>query len=124
MAVLNTLRQEITQSLTGLGLNLYTHIPGRMSLPGAFVMAGSPYVEQGQTFGERTVRFEVVLATQTGENSAETSALDALIEAAQAALESDGWLVEQISQPYSMDFSNGQALVTQITVTSEVTFTN
>jgi len=122
MTVLTELRTELVDALVGLDLNTYTHIPGRLALPGAFVMAGSPYISQGQTFGERTVRFDVVLATQTGGNASETSALDELIESAQAALESAGWLVEEVAQPYSMDFNNAEALVTSITVTAPVTF--
>lgn len=123
-SIFGVLRTEIVDALAGIDLNTYTHIPGRMALPGAFVMAGAPYVEQGQTFGERIVRFEVVLAVQTGDNAAETSALDELIETAQAALENAGWLVEQISQPYGMDFNNAEGLVVSITVTTPVTFTN
>jgi len=124
MTVLSALRDELVAALSGLDIYTYTHIPGRMALPGAFVMAGSPYISQGQTFGARTVRFEVVIATQTGDNSAETSALDELLEAAQTALETEGWLVEQVSQPYAMDFNNSEALVTSITVTSDVTFSS
>jgi hypothetical protein len=77
MSTLLELRQELVSALTGsdLNLNLYTHIPGQLALPGAFVMAGSPYIEQGQTFGERIVRFEVVLCTAQGDNASETSAL-------------------------------------------------
>lgn len=123
MSALNDLRAELVEALQGLDLTLYTHIPGRMSLPGAFVMAGSPYIEAGQTFGTRTVRFSVVLAVQTGDNQSETSALDDLIEGAQAALEAADWLVESVSQPYAMAFNNSEGLVTEITVTaSDVTF--
>lgn len=123
MSQLGDLRQELVDALAGLDLNLYTHVPGRMALPGVFVMAGSPYIESGETLGERTVRFEVVVCTQTGDNDSETSALDELIESAQAALEAEDWLVEQISQPYAMAFNNAQGLVTAITVTTPVTFT-
>lgn len=123
MGVLTDLRTDIATALAPTGLNTYTHIPGRMALPGAFVMAGSPYIEQGDTFGSRTVRFGVVLATQTGSNQAETTALDDLIEQAQAALTDDDWLVEEVSQPYAQAFNNTEALVTEITVTTTVTFT-
>jgi len=124
MSVLGDLRQEVVEALTGLDLTLYTHIPGRMNLPGAFVMAGSPYVEQGQTFGERLVRFSVVTATNTGENNAETAALDELLEAAQARLEAAGWTVESISQPEAQAFGNAEALVASLNVAALVTFPN
>lgn len=122
MTLLSTLRTELVAPLGELGINTYTHLPGRMALPGAAVMAGSPYIEQGDTFGSKTVRFSVVLAIPTGTNQAETEALDDLIEAAQAALEADGWLVESVAQPFSMSFNNTEGLVTQITVTTPVTF--
>lgn len=118
MSVLNTLRVELVESLEDLDITLYTHIPGSMALPGAFVMAGSPYIEGGETFGTRAVRFTVILAVQSGDNQSETSALDDLIEGAQAALEAADWLVESVSQPYSMAFNNTDGLVTEINVTA------
>lgn len=122
MSALKTLREEIVAALDGLALNTYTHVPGSVALPGAFVMAGSPYIEQGQTLGGRIVRFDVVFCVQQGDNASETSALDELIEAAQAALEDDGWLIESVAQPYAMSFNNAQGLVTSITVTAPVAF--
>ncbi len=120
MTVLSILRQEVVDALKAVDdLNLYTHVPGRMALPGAFVMAGSPYVEQDVTFDSRLVRFEVIICAPAGDNDAETSALDELIEAAMHALESDKWVIESVSQPYSMEFNNAQGLVTSITITSD-----
>ncbi|TDL43599.1 hypothetical protein [Microbacterium oleivorans] len=116
------LRTDLATALGALGITTYTHVPGRLDLPGAFVMAGSPYIEQGQTFGERIVRFQVVIATQTGDNLSETSALDELILSAQAALEEDGWVVESIEQPYASDFNNAKALVTILNVSAPETF--
>lgn len=119
MSTLTDLRTELTESLTPLSVTTYTHVPGRMSLPGAFVMAGSPYIEQGDTFGARRIRFAVILAVQTGTNQSETTALDELIESAITALETDDWLVEEVSQPYSMAFNNAEGLVVELTVTTE-----
>ncbi|QRY40850.1 hypothetical protein JVX92_00715 [Microbacterium hominis] len=115
-------RESICDALAPLDLNTYTHIPGRMDLPGAFVAAGSPYIEQGQTFGERLVRFQIALAVQTGDNLSETEALDRLIENAQAALDEAGWVVEEVQQPYMQDFNNAPALITIITVSAFETF--
>lgn len=122
MSRLLELRQEIATAIAPLDLSIYTHIPGRMDLPGAFIAAGNPYIEQGQTFGERLVRFEVVIASQTGDNLSETTALDELIERAQALLDAAGWTVEEISQPYIQDVNNSAALVTTFTVSSFETF--
>lgn len=119
---LTELRTHLADALAPLGVTTYTHIPARMSLPGAFIAAGSPYIEQGQTFGERLVRFEVVLATQTGDNLSENSSLDELIENAQALLDTAGWQVEEVSQPYIQEFANAPSLVTQFTVSTFETF--
>ena len=130
MSVLPTLRQGLVDVLrdAGLDLNLYTHVPGAIAVPAAFVAAGGPnYIEviQGvNTFGEKTVRFNVCLVVEPGDNDSETSALDELIETAQAALEADGWLIDYVSVPENYAFANGViGLVTAITVTSPVTFT-
>ncbi|PDQ34129.1 MAG: hypothetical protein B5766_12925 [Candidatus Lumbricidophila eiseniae] len=123
MSVLSRLRQELVTTLAGLDLNLYTHVPGRLALPGGFVMAGSPYIEQELTFATRTVRFDVIICTPQADNATETGALDTLIGAALALLETEGWLVEQVSQPYQMAFNNSQGLVAAITVTTPTTFT-
>jgi len=122
MGKLLDLRKELADAVSTLDLTTYTHIPGAMSLPGAFVMAGNPYMEQGQTFGETLIRFELAIATQTGDNLSETEALDSLIESAIELLDSAGWDIEQVSQPFMQDFSNASALVTVFTVSASETF--
>lgn len=123
MGVLTAVRAELADTLAPLGVNTYTHLPGRAALPSAIVLAGSPYLEQGQTFGERLVRHELWISAAKGDNQSETSHLDDLLDAAVVALETDGWLVEQISQPFEFEINNGSALTASITVTSGVTFT-
>lgn len=122
MSVLLDLRTEIADTLGGLDLTTYTHVPGRVHLPAAFVMAGSPYIEQGQTFGERLVRFVVALVAQTGDNLSETVALDEQIEAAMAVLHAAGWTVESVAQPTAQAFDNTECLVTNLTVATFVAF--
>lgn len=120
MSTLGDLRTELADALAPLGITTYTHIPARMSLPGVFVMAGEPYVSEGQTLGERLVRFQAVLAAQKASNIAETAETDELIEKAVIALESDAWTVEEIAQPSAMDFHNTPALVVVLTVTTTI----
>lgn len=124
MGALLTLRTELAELLAPLDLNTYTHLPGRAALPSAIVLAGSPYVESGQVFGEHFVRFEVHLSTAKGDNQSETTALDALVESAIPLLVQDGWTVESLTQPFEFDINNGAALTVAITVTAPVTFTN
>lgn len=118
--VLKQLRGEIADTVTGI--TTYDHVPARAVLPCAWVLPGSPYIEQGQTFGERLVRFQLVLATHPGANAAETEALDALIEQCQAELEADGWQVVTVAQPNIQDLNGAEVLVTEITVATAATF--
>lgn len=120
MSALKAIREELVAAIKDLDLNTYTHVPGRMALPGAFVMAGNPYIEASDTFGERRVRYGVVVAAQTADNRSETEATDTLIERVVTALEADDWLVEEVSQPYTQQFNNAQALVVEITVTTTI----
>ncbi|MBX3309708.1 MAG: hypothetical protein KF739_04645 [Cryobacterium sp.] len=122
MNELLTLREEIVDALDGLDLNLYTHVPGRPALPCAWVQAGSPYITAGQTVDERIVRFNVILAAQVGDNLTETTALDELIESGMAALENNGWVVEEVFQPFSAEFNGTTGLITSITVATPATF--
>lgn len=118
---LKSLREELVGALKGIkGLTGYTHVPGRMALPGAFIMAGSPYLEGSDRFDERIVRFVVVLAAQTADNNAETEATDTLVEAAVVRLEADEWLVESVGQPYATQFNNANALVVEIAVSTTI----
>lgn len=123
MNTLTTTRNEVADVLAPLGVTTYAHVPGRMNLPAAFIMAGSPYIEQGETFGSRLVRFIVVLAEHTASNLEETEALDDRIEHAQKLLEADGWLIEQVAQPTVMQFNNTDGLVAEITISTPITFT-
>lgn len=122
MGVLKDLRAELVAALAGIdGLTGYTHIPGRMALPGVFVMAGTPYLEASDTFGERIVRFGVVVAAQTADNNAETESTDTLLEEIVGRLEDeDEWLVESVGQPYATQFNNANALVIEIGVSTTI----
>lgn len=124
MSTLGLLRDEITVTLSVMDLNVYTHLSGRAALPSAMVLAGSPYVESGQTFNSHLVRFEVWLSAEKGDNDSETDMADELLETAMGLLQGDGWTVEQISQPFEFATNNGHAFTTSITVTSDVTFSS
>jgi len=122
MSTLSVLRTELADVLAALGVNVYSHLPGRAALPSAIVLAGSPYVEAGETFGTHNVRLEVWLSVDRGDNHSESTSVDALTESAVVALLGDGWTVESVSQPFQFEINNGAALTTAITVTSGVTF--
>lgn len=122
MGVLLTLRTELVEALSALDIFIYDHLPGAAAIPSAVVLAGSPYVSQGQTFGEHQVRFWVYISASAGDNQSETNELDELTEAAIEALAIDGWTVEDVSQPFQWDLNGASGYTTSIQVASSVTF--
>ncbi len=125
MSVLGDLRRELADTVAGdpVALTTYDHVPGRVQLPAAFVMAGAPYVEQGLTFGSSRVRFAVVLLSQKGLNSDETDQLDERIESVQGRLLDAGYVIERVEQPQIQDLSGSEVLATELSVVADgVTF--
>lgn len=117
---LKELRTELASALEPMELNLYEYLPGRAALPSAVVLSGSPYIESGQTFGERLIRFEVWLSVQKGSNDAETDQGDNFLEEAISLLENEGWVIEYVGQPTDWTVNNGQAYTFPIIVTTAV----
>ncbi|QBI97320.1 tail terminator [Microbacterium phage TimoTea] len=118
MSVLGDLRRELADDVAGspVELTTYDHVPARVQLPAAFVVAGAPYVEADQTFGSSIVRFGVVLLTQPSMNADETDQLDERIESVQRRLLSAGWLVERIERPEIQDLNGAEVLATALNV--------
>lgn len=124
MTVLGDLRRELADVVAGdpVELTTYDHVPGRVQLPAAFIMAGRPYVEQGQTFDSSNVRFQAVLLTHPSLNSETTDKLDELIENVSRRLTIDGWQIEQIEQPKILDLSGSDVLAVAINVAAVASF--
>lgn len=123
MSVLGDLRRELADDVAGdpADLTTYDHVPGRVQLPAAFVMAGSPYLEQGETFGSSLVRFQAVLLTTPSLNSETTDELDELIEKISSRVTGAGWLVERIQQPAIFDLSGSDVLGVRFDIAAETT---
>lgn len=119
-SALKELRVDLVNAVTGI--TTYTHVPGRANVPCAFVLAGSPYIEGGETFAESLVRFELVLLTQPSLNGPQTDDLDLLILKSSAELAAAGWRVESVSQPRIEEINGGEVLATGINVAALVTF--
>lgn len=117
---LRELRGEIVDAVTGI--TTYDHVPDRPSLPCAFVLPGSPYIEDGETFGESLVRFELVILTHPSINAAETHALDRDILRFRRELHAAGWMPQQVTQPRIEDANGAEVLATGIGVAALVTF--
>lgn len=120
MSVLGDLRRELVDSVQGI--TTYDHVPAAVQLPAAFVMAGAPYIEAGQAFGDKHVRLLLVLLTSPATNPAETDWLDDRIETVQQQLTAEGWTVERVEQPQLQELNGSEVLATQIVVGTDVTF--
>jgi hypothetical protein len=83
-----------------------TYIPARITPPIAIISAGSPYLEDGNTFGTYLVRFAVDLVIPTQANDSATEALDVLIDDVVVTLVNNQYSVDNVSQPYAME-TNG-----------------
>lgn len=118
------LREDLRKSLEGLEVTTYNHLPGNAVTPSAIVLAGAPYVEADQTYGEWIIRLEVWVSAAKGDNGSETNQVDELIQAAINAIHdydsaiTDGWVVEGVSQPFEFTNANGQAFTASLTVTA------
>lgn len=118
MTTLATLRREIIAVVTGL--TTYDHVPGRVTLPCAFIVPGDPYISGGQTIGARRIKFGLVILTAPGLNQTQTAALDTIITRAVTELEADGWVVTEVRQPTIETFNQTETLATEISIVAEV----
>lgn len=99
MNSLKILRAELTDVLESTNLECYDHLPRRVNPPIGIILAGSPYLEQGSTFGSFQVNYNVLILTKPGANAVQTDEIDKLTTAAIVALANSGWAVETVSQP-------------------------
>ncbi|MGM7677576.1 hypothetical protein [Microbacterium sp. A94] len=114
-------RKAIAEVLTGAGIRTVAHVPTRPEPPIAFVVPGSPYLEGGDTFGQKTLRLDMWIVAGQGDNDSLSDALDALIVTALAALEADDLTVENVSQPIAWQPSTGgEYLVAVIGIRTEI----
>lgn len=114
---LAALRGELDTILSGAGMHVADHMPERLNPPVAFLAAGSPYVESGDTYGTFAVRFTVVLVAPRAVNAASTAGLDRLVAAAlTAVVEAPGWGAERVDQPSLLAANNTEYLSTTLDV--------
>jgi len=118
--LLSSARQEISLQLGTIGEGLiYTHIPQRPNPPCFVVSAGSPYLEEGETFCEFRCRFDILILSGHAQNENETDNLDELICSAVDALET--WDIEGVEQPSQYEINGAYFLGTKITLSQDKT---
>lgn len=115
------LREDLSTVLEAAGVRTHGFLPERIVPPLALLAAGSPYVEDGDTYGSYTVRFTVVLVASQATNQVATKELDEAVTAALVALDNGNWAIERVDQPTMMQSSNTHYLSTTIDVLRKVT---
>lgn len=116
---LNEERLAVAELLDAAGVKTYDHIPERVTPPAAILVPGSPYLEQGQTFCDYTMRLEVTLVSGTASNAATTKALDTLVEQAVVALGQD-YDVDEVAQPFQLSANNALYLATRVNISTTI----
>lgn len=121
MSALGDLRQDVSDVVnTATSIPSYAFAPGRLIVPSAVVMPGSPYVESGLTFGTLTARFQVELIMGTAANQVVASGLDDQIESAVVGLINSGYSIEGVSTPYALEANGQQYLAATITINNSI----
>lgn len=114
---LKSVRQEIGIQLSAVGVTTYEWIPPRVVTPAAIVEAGSPYMEQGDTFSDFLVRMNVVLLAANATNEVATAEVDELICSAIDAL--DTFDIEQVNQPEAFEINGAQYLGARLSIVTQ-----
>lgn len=117
MSALGDMRQDVANVVTAsTSLPGYAFFPGRLIVPSAVVMPGSPYLESGSTFGTLTARFTVEVVMGTANNEVTASGLDDQVTDAVVGFINAGYSVESVSAPYALEANAQQYLASTITV--------
>ena len=109
---LRAARDELRLLLGTTGVRVETVVPGRVTPPVAVIEPGTPYMEQGETFDDFAVRFNVVLFAASADNLESTDQLDQLVCDVIDAV--DTWVVEGVDQPSAFDVNGSLFLGTRI----------
>lgn len=120
MGAIRDTRAELAASLKGVPAKVTEYVPERLAPPAAIVVHGSPLMEAGASFGSRKLRFEVWAVSKLGANARMTDELDDLVDATVDALQSDGWAVENVSQPFPYQANGATFLSATISVSATV----
>lgn len=116
-------RDALTQTVGQVtGFKSYAHVPERFTAPAAFCVPGSPYVEEGASFGEHKVNFEVWLVVATGTIEFQSAALDEVISESIIELIRQGWSVQGVDEPILYQVQNTQHLAVILRVQTGIRF--
>lgn len=117
MNTFEAIKQRITDALIDIGVQTFEYLPARITPPMAFLVAGSPWIEDGATFGGFTVRYQVTLVVGQASNEVATANLDALTARAIVALDNAGLPLERADEPNMLAVNNANYMAVNLSLT-------
>ena len=114
---LKAARDELALLLTSAGVSVHSYIPERITPPVAVIEPGSPYMEEGTTFCEFQVRFNVVLLAAHATNENATNHLDQAI--CDIIDKVDTFDLEGVEQPLAFEAGTASYLGTRLSFVTE-----
>lgn len=107
-------RQEIADLLTEAGFAATVHVPSVPLPPFAMVLPGSPYLDEGELFGERAMRLDIWIVAGQGDTPSLADGLDEQIAGIVQTLEGEEITVESVAQPTTWQPANGSTNLVSI----------
>ena len=104
-APLAGVRAAIATALSGLGVPVHTYPPGTVSPPCVLLVPGSPYLDPGTGWGTSEVGIDVRIVVNASAGPDAMERLDALVDAAVAALVTAKVGVQSVGAPTTSDDS-------------------
>jgi hypothetical protein len=104
-AALAGVRAAIASALSSLGIPVHTYPPNTPGLPSCYLIPGSPYLDPGIGWGTSEVGIDVRIVVNAASGPDAMERLDALVDAAVAALVTAKIGVQSIGAPYTSEDS-------------------
>jgi hypothetical protein len=115
-------RAALVAVLDTAGVTAYSVVPDRSQPPMAVMIPSTDWIENGETFGEFSISFDVEIVAGVGTNQAMSAELDDMVEAVLSAVTAaPGMYASSVGQPTSVDLNGAVYLGTTITVRQNTT---
>lgn len=117
MNALSQTRQDVADTLKAQGLPAYSYLPERVSPPLVGVMAGTPFVEDGNTFTNNLIRLIVRVIVPPSDVTKADEDLEDAIAKVIIALRPDQWSIS-VGEFGTLTVGNANYPACDITITN------
>lgn len=117
--MLRAARDELSLLISNTGTPVFQHIPRAIVPPVVMLEPGTPYIEEGTTFCDFTVRMNAVVLASQSDNEVATDELDTLICDVLDAV--DTWTVDSVEQPSPFEINGATYLGARIRFSTDKT---